>query len=133
MAFIFKVTPRLMLPVLLTLHLCLMVHCECGNHAHSDIMQGDTYGDTIRVNILAHTQTQSMLSIRAGVTIVDLKRITLQKRRNVNRIGGGAQRVYSAYFIHVMPKIGGAKAPSAHPVPTPMPCRSDRISNENLI
>ena len=27
MAFIFKVTPRLMLPVLLTLHLCLMVHC----------------------------------------------------------------------------------------------------------
>ena len=28
--------------------------------------------------------------------------------------------INSAYFIHIMPKIGGAKAPSAPPVPTPM-------------
>ena len=37
-----------------------------------------------------------------------------QKRRNVNRIGGGPKgvsNINSAYFIHVMPKIGGAKAP----------------------
>ena len=28
--------------------------------------------------------------------------------------------INSAYFIHIMPKIGEAKAPSAPPVPTPM-------------
>ena len=44
---------------------------------------------------------------------------------NVNRIGGGGggggggpkgvSNINSAYFIHIMPKIGGAKAPSASP------------------
>ena len=50
--------------------------------------------------------------------------IEVQKRRNVNRIGGGGgpkgvSNINSAYFIHIMPKIGGAKAPSAPPPPPP--------------
>ena len=51
--------------------------------------------------------------------------IEVQKRRNVNRIGGGGggpkgvSNINLAYFIHIMPKIGGAKAPSAPPPPPP--------------
>ena len=39
----------------------------------------------------------------------------LQKHRNVNRIGGGGPKgvsnINSAYFIHIMPKIGGGPRP----------------------
>ena len=55
--------------------------------------------------------------------------LCLQYLLSSNRIGGGGgggggpkgvSNINSAYFIHIMPKIGGAKAPSAPPVPTPM-------------
>ena len=48
---------------------------------------------------------------------------TCQKSRNVNRIGGakGVSNINSAYFIHIMPKIGGAKAPTAPPPPGSIP------------
>ena len=59
--------------------------------------------------------------------LILLLELICQKRRNVNRIGGGGGgpkgvcNINSAYFMHIMTKIGGGGQGSLCPPPPPPP------------